>query len=248
MRNVEVARGGRVAVRIDHLDVPAGAVTALVGPNGSGKSTLLHAVAGLLATTGRLEVLGRPPGDARRRVAYVLQTTAVAEHLPMTVGDVVAMGRYAARGPFRRFRPDDRDAVQRALAAVELEGLAGLHLHDLSGGQRQRAVVAQGLAQEADVLLLDEPLAGLDLASAARIQAVVAEQRARGRTVVVATHDLADATAADQVVLLAGRVVAAGPPATALTGATLAAAYGDRLVRLQGGIVVVDDASHHHGT
>jgi ABC-type Mn2+/Zn2+ transport system ATPase subunit len=116
---------------------------------------------------------------------------------------------------------------------------------ELSGGQRQRVFVAQGLAQAADVLLLDEPVSGLDLASADRIREVVAGERAAGRTVVVSTHDLAEAQTADHVVLLAGRVVAAGAPRAALTAATLAEAYGSRLVRLPGGALLLDDGAHH---
>ena len=236
-------------LEVDHLDLAAGSVTSVVGPNGSGKSTLLHAVAGLLdGDTGSVEVLGTDPVTARSRVAYVLQAVAVTEHLPITVREVVTMGRYAVRGPFGRLRAADRDAVDRAIERLELADLAQRHLGELSGGQRQRALVAQALAQEAEVLLLDEPVTGLDLASVERIRRVVDEERAAGRTVVVATHDLADARTADHLVLLAGRVVASGPPSTALTRRSLAEAYGSRLLRLDGDTVLLDDGAHHgHG-
>src|SRR5688500_17204895 len=130
---------------------------------------------------------------------------------------------------------------------MDIAGLRGRQIHELSGGQRQRVLVAQGLAQGADVLLLDEPVTGLDLASSHRIAEVMAAERAAGRTVVVATHDLAEASTADHVVLLAGRVVAAGPPAEALTRTTLAEAYGDRLLRLDGDTLLLDEGAHHHG-
>jgi manganese transport system ATP-binding protein len=243
---LRVARGGRLVLEVDRLDLAAGSVTALVGPNGSGKSTLLHAIAGLLAVEGgRVEVLGSDPVGARARVAYVLQAVSVTEHLPITVREVVTMGRYAVRGPFGRLGADDRRIIDRAIGRLELTDLAHRHLGELSGGQRQRALVAQALAQEADVLLLDEPVTGLDLASVERIRAVIDEERAAGRTVVVATHDLGDAQQADVLVLLAGRVVAAGPPAQALSRQSLAEAYGARLLRLDGDTVLLDDGAHH---
>jgi manganese transport system ATP-binding protein len=243
---VVARRGGRVALQVDRVDLPAGAVTAVVGPNGSGKSTLLHVVAGLLpGVTGQVRVLGRPPAEVRRRVAYVLQVTAVGDHLPVTVREVVAMGRYGA--PRRRTRALDREAVDEAIERLELGDLARRYLDELSGGQRQRVLVAQGLAQRAEVLLLDEPLSGLDVASAQRIAAIVAEEQVAGRTVVVATHDLADAAAADRAVLLAGRVVAAGPPADVLTREHLSTAYGDRLLRVADDLLIVDDGAHRGG-
>jgi ABC-type Mn2+/Zn2+ transport system ATPase subunit len=239
-------RGPTVALRVEALSLPAGRVTSLVGPNGSGKSTLLHAIAGLLAPdAGEVRVLGEPVDRASSRVAYVLQATAVADHLPVTVGEVVAMARYPRLGLVRRPRPADRRAVAEAVERLELGDLVRRQVGELSGGQRQRVFVAQGLAQEAEVLLLDEPVSGLDVASAERIRQVVADERAAGRTVVVATHDLGEAQAADHLVLLAGRVVAAGAPAGALTPATLAEAYGARLVRLPGGTVLLDDGAHH---
>lgn len=243
---VALAHGRHVALSEVTLTIPAAASTALIGPNGSGKSTLLHAFAGLLVpSVGAIAVGGRPVAEARHRVAYVLQSTAVAEHLPVTVREVVTMGRYAHRGPVGRLRDHDKVRIAEAIERLELGGLERRHLGELSGGQRQRVFVAQGLAQDADVLLLDEPVAGLDLPSRRRILDVVAEEVAAGRAVVVSTHDLGDAAAADHVVLLAGRVVAAGAPCTVLTRDHLAAAYGARLLRLDDGLLVLDEGSHH---
>ena len=252
LSDVVARRDGRPVLRVDRLDIPAAAVTAVVGPNGSGKSTLLHVVAGLLpGVQGDVRVLGRRPAEVRRRVAYVLQATAVSPHLPVTVREVVAMGRYAVppaeRGRGRARRRRDRAVVDAALERLELGGLTRRYLGELSGGQRQRALVAQGLAQEGEVLLLDEPVAGLDLASARQIAAIVAEERAAGHAVVVATHDLTEAMAADHVALLAGRVVAAGAPGEVLTRAHLADAYGDRLLRVGDDLLVVDDGEGRHG-
>jgi manganese transport system ATP-binding protein len=245
-RDLVLARGRSVALRVDRLDIPAGAVTALVGPNGSGKSTFLHGAAGLLEpAAGTLRVLGEEPGKVRPRVAYVLQVTEVHAHMPVTVGEVVAMGRYAVRGPFGRFAAADRAAVDGAIERLELGDVRRRHLGELSGGQRQRVFVAQGLAQQAEVLLLDEPVTGLDLVSIQRIRQVIAEERAAGTTVVVATHDLAEASTVDHVVLLAGRVVADGPPADVLTAQALGEAYGGRLLRLPDGALVLDEGAHH---
>lgn len=244
MEDVRVRRARSVVLHIGDLTIRPG-ITAVVGPNGSGKSTLLHAISGLLPVSGTVEVLGRDPREARRHVAYVLQSQHASEHLLVTSGEVVALARAARRGAVRRLRRDDRAAVEEAMSRLEVTDLARRHLADMSGGQRQRVFVAQGLAQQADILLLDEPVAGLDLASAQRIRRVMREERAAGRTIVLATHDLAEASRADQVVLLEGRVIASGPPDEVLVPANLRAAYGGRLLDLGEGRVFLDDGVHH---
>lgn len=247
---VTLAHGRHVALAGVDVALPAGRVTALIGPNGSGKSTLLDAVAGLLPLmAGRLEVLGDAPGAQRRRVAYVLQSTEVGPHLPVTVRETVRMGRYAVRGVAGRLGADDRRLVEEAMDRLGVADLAGRQLAELSGGQRQRVLVAQGLAQDGDLLLLDEPVTGLDVVSRQQILGVIAAERDAGRTVVVTTHDLDEAAAADHVVLLAGRVVAAGPPGEVLVPEVLRQAYGGRLLVVQGqGAVLLDDPHHHaHG-
>ena len=243
---VTLAHKGTVALGEATLSFPGGAVTALVGPNGSGKSTLLHAVAGLLRPVeGELRVFGEPPEAVHRRVALVLQGTKVNDHMPISVREVVSMGRYADRGAAGRMRRSDRDLVDQALERTELTSLAHRHLAELSGGERQRVFVAQGLAPDAELLLLDEPVTGLDLASQARILDVIAAERAAGRAVVFSTHDLSEAAGADHLVLLAGRVVATGRADEVLTAAHLGDAYGGRLLRLDGDLVLLDDAHHH---
>ena len=244
MRDVSVERGHELALTIEQLALRPG-VTALVGPNGSGKSTLLHALTGLLRATGTIEVLGRNPKAGRDRVAYVLQSQHASEHLLVTAREVVALGRAPARGAFRPLATADRRAVDSAMTRLEISDLANRHLADMSGGQRQRVFVAQGLAQSADVLLLDEPVAGLDLASIQGIRRVIDEERCAGRTIVVATHDLGDATRADMAVLIDRRVIAAGPPAEVLTPEHLRTAYGARVLDLGDGSVAVDDGVHH---
>jgi manganese transport system ATP-binding protein len=178
-------------------------------------------------------------------VAYVLQATHVNPYLPLTVREAVTMGRYALTGAFGRLRSQDREAVEAAIEAVALAPLAKRPLHELSGGQRQRAFVAQGLAQGADLLLLDEPITGLDVVSRQHILDAIDAQRAAGHTVVVSTHDLGDAAAADHVLLLAGRVVASGAPAEVLTDTHLADAYGGHLLRFGSSTLILDDHAHH---
>jgi ABC-type Mn2+/Zn2+ transport system ATPase subunit len=237
-----LAYGTRAALVNGTFALPAGASVALIGPNGSGKSTLLRALAGLLPPrAGSLDV----PARARRgAVALVLQTTDVDRTLPITVRETVTMARYASRGAFGRLRAADHAAVRDALDRLEVADLAGRQLHELSGGQRQRVLVAQGLAQQAELLLLDEPVTGLDVVSRELILEAVAAETAVGRTVVVSTHDLDDARRADLVLLLANRVVACGPPDEVLIEDLLGAAYGGRVLRLPSGLVVVDDPHH----
>jgi ABC-type Mn2+/Zn2+ transport system ATPase subunit len=244
LRNLSVERGRKLALEIDSLDIGPG-VTALVGPNGSGKSTLLHAITALLPVHGTIEVLGGAPAAARSRVAYVLQSQHASEHLLVTAREVVGLGRATTRGAFRPLTSADREAVDSAMGRLEVADLANSHLADMSGGQRQRVFVAQGLAQDAEILLLDEPVAGLDIASIQGIRRVIDEEREAGRTIVVATHDLGDAARADHVVLIDRRVIAAGHPDEVLTPDHRRAAYGTRVLDLGDGSIAVDDGVHH---
>jgi iron complex transport system ATP-binding protein len=244
-RGVVLAYDGRTAVDASDFAIPAGRLTAVIGPNGSGKSTLLNALAGLLAPRqGTIEVLGRLPGRSHRWVAYVLQSTKVNEVMPITVRETVAMGRYALLGLWGFPGLPHRRATQRAMERLEVADLAGRHLYELSGGQRQRVFVAQGLVQEAELLLLDEPFTGLDLVSTERIRAAVVEEVRRGVTVVMTTHDVAEANRADHVLLMAGRVHTEGPPAEALHPDRLSDAYGIGIVHMEDGSLVLDDAHH----
>jgi ABC-type Mn2+/Zn2+ transport system ATPase subunit len=245
-RDLTVTYGGHTAVRDLTLELPAGAVTAVIGPNGSGKSTLLATLSGLLTpAAGRVTVLGRSPVEARRRVAHVLQTTVANAAVPLTVRETVRMGAYGRRGWFGRLTRADRQAIDDAIDRLHVRDLADRQLVELSGGQRQRTYVAQGLAQRADVLLLDEPITGLDLVTQETISEVVRDEAAAGRTVILTTHDVGTAGLADVVVLLATGLVAAGPPDEVLRPDVLARAYGSHAHVLDDGTVVIDE-SHHH--
>ncbi len=201
---------GRTVLRQVTAHIPGSAVTAVVGPNGSGKSTLLGVLAGVIrATSGTVE---RP-----RAPAFVMQRSDVPDALPITVRDTVAMGRWAHRGAWRRLSRHDWSIVDACLARLDIVDLAARPLGSLSGGQRQRALVAQGLAQESDLLLLDEPTTGLDAQADHQIQTALTEAKAAGVTVMLATHDLPSALRADHCLLLDdGRLVAEGPPSLIL--------------------------------
>ena len=243
-RGLSIARGAAVALEQVTLDVPEGTTLAVIGPNGSGKSTFLDAVADLLVpASGTLDV---PARSTRAGVALVPQATDVDPSLPLTVSDAVGIARYARRGLWRRFGRQDRRAVDDALVRMDAGGLSHRQLRELSGGQRQRVFMAQGLAQEADLLLLDEPTTGLDVPTRSLIFDAIAAERAAGRTVVVSTHDLDDARTADQVLLLSGRQIAVGPPAEVLSPDPLREAFGGRLVEIGDGSLLLDDP-HHHG-
>ncbi len=242
--DLTLAHGERIALDRATFSIPEGVSVALIGPNGSGKTTLLRALAGLLTPrAGRLEV---PAADRPGGVSLVLQTPNIDRTLPLTVADAVTMARYPHRGILGRFTRADRAAVDDALERLGVADLRRRQLAELSGGQRQRVLVAQGLAQEADLVLLDEPVTALDAVSHTLIDAAVEAEVAAGRTVVTSTHDLADARRADLVLLLAGRVVASGPPEAVLTEATLGEAYGGRLVTMGENVLLLDDPHHHH--
>lgn len=241
---LELRFGPRVALSPSDFVIPAEGVTAIIGPNGSGKSTVLGAIAGLhRPTNGEIRVLGTTPAAAQRRVAYVPQSTKVNDALPVTVQEVVAMGRYASLGLVGRKRAQDARMIDEAIDRLELRDLVGRHLRELSGGQRQRVFVAQGLVQERSLLLLDEPASALDLVSLAIIEQAIEAERAEGRPVVITTHDLAEARRSDHVILLASRVVAHGAPSSVLTSEHLSDAYQHNVGEIAG-LPHIDDAAH----
>ncbi|MGX6449212.1 metal ABC transporter ATP-binding protein, partial [Patulibacter sp. S7RM1-6] len=223
-------RGGPPALDGVDLRLRPGVVHGLVGMNGSGKSTLFKALMGLVRPdAGSVALFGEGPDVARRagRLAYAPQSEEIDPAFPVTVREVVAMGRYGRLGARRRLRPEDRAAVDAALERVELTALADRQIGALSGGQRKRAFVARGLAQGAELLLLDEPFAGVDKRSEATITRLLRELAAEGRTVLASTHDLVAVPAlCDEVALLNRRIVAQGTPDETLRPGPLGAAFG----------------------
>ncbi|MEU9351969.1 zinc ABC transporter ATP-binding protein AztA [Streptomyces griseoloalbus] len=198
--------------------IPAFAVTALVGPNGSGKSTLLGVLAGVIHPTA-----GELHHDGDRPPAFVPQRGAVGDTLPLTVRQTVEMGRWSDRGPWRRLTRRDHTLVDTAMERLGIAHLAARQLGELSGGQRQRTLIAQGLTQESDLLLLDEPTTGLDPEAREQIATLLTELVTDGVTVVHATHDLEAARSADACLLLRdGRLVEQGHPEQVINPSTLA--------------------------
>ena len=209
------------------LSLEPGALLVLIGTNGSGKSTILKTMAGLLAPiSGSLEILGAPSGSLPKRVAYLPQHPVSTHTLPLRVRDVVAMGRFAHLGLFRRPSTNDRLIVDRSMQRTGIDPQANKPIRDLSGGQQQRTHLAQVLTRQAEILLLDEPTAGLDINGRKLVADLIASERARGVTVVMATHELQDAENANTVMLLAQRVVSIGPPDVALRDEYLRECFG----------------------
>lgn len=228
--NLTVRYGEVTALEGASLTLARGTVCGLVGMNGSGKSTLLKSIMGIVRPeSGTVRVDGETPSVARRRgvIGYVPQSEDVDWSFPLSVREVVAMGRYGKLGFTRRLRREDRDAVDDALARVELSELAHRQIGRLSGGQRKRAFVARGIAQGASTLLLDEPFAGVDKRSEATITRLLRELAEGGATVLVSTHDLhALPELADEAVLLLRRVLLRGTPAEVLRPENLVQAFG----------------------
>ena len=229
------------------LSIEEGSLTSIVGPNGAGKSTLLKLIAGLLAPrAGAITVLGGRQGANASRIAYVPQAELVDWAFPVTVGDVVTMGRYPALGPLRRPGPADRGAVATALAQVGMAAYSGVQIGRLSGGQRRRVFLARALAADPDLYLLDEPVTGVDPTTQEDLMDLLEVEARRGKTVIATTHDLACAAQRFQKVATVNRrIVAHGPSSLVLDPNVLAATYGGHLLVLGGQAVVLDDAHHH---
>jgi len=242
--DLSVHYGGRAALEAIRFQLEQGDELAVVGPNGAGKSTLLKAIAGIVTpASGQVRVYGHVP-SGHICIAYLPQRSEVDWRFPLSVFDVVMMGRSARLGPLRRPGSRDRALVRETLALVELTGLAGRSIAELSGGEQQRMFIARALAQEADLVLLDEPLAGLDVRSQEGILALLEALRERRITLLVALHDLGIAAQRfGKVLLIKRRQLGFGPPRDVLRAETLEAAYGSslRMIRTEDGLVVASD-------
>ena len=244
MRGVSLGYGTRTVLEDISLAVRPGERVAVVGPNGAGKTTLFKAVAGLLEpTAGTIEIFGHPP---RRHacIAYLVQRSTVDWNFPVTVRDVVLMGRVREMGLFKRASAADRAHADRCLEQVGLTALARRQIGELSGGQQQRMFIARALAQEAALMLLDEPFTGLDHQTEHELLALLETLCRGGVTLLVATHDL-DVAAAhfDRVLLLNRRVIACGAPGEAFRTEHLTATFGHHAhtITTADGLVFVSD-------
>ncbi|EAU46018.1 manganese/iron ABC transporter ATP-binding protein [Salipiger bermudensis] len=246
-RDVTVSyRNGHTALRHASFEIPRGTVTALVGVNGAGKSTLFKAIMGFVpAAAGEISLLGMSVKEALKRnlVAYVPQSEEVDWSFPVLVEDVVMMGRYGHMGFLRRPRRADHEAVAEALARVNMQDFRHRQIGELSGGQRKRVFLARALAQEGQVILLDEPFTGVDVKTEEQIIALLRALRDEGRVMLVSTHNLGSVPEfCDRTVLVKGTVLAYGPTETTFTRANLEAAFGGVLRHFTlGGDALHDD-------
>lgn len=239
-------RNGHQALDDASFELPQGTIAALVGVNGAGKSTLFKAIMGFVPTAaGTIEILGQSVKTALKasKVAYVPQAEEVDWAFPVLVEDVVMMGRYGHMGLLRRPKRADRAAVDAALARVGLSDLRHRQIGELSGGQRKRVFLARALAQEGDVILLDEPFTGVDVQTEDQIIALLKELRAEGRVMLVSTHNLGSVPEfCDRTVLVKGTVLAYGPTEEVFTHRNLETAFGGVLRHFTlGGDVLHDD-------
>jgi len=233
--DLSVAYEGRPALTGVTFSVPAGTLAGVLGPNGAGKTTLLRALLGVVSHTGSVEVNGS--------TSYVPQLSAVDRTFPVDALGVVLMGRYPRLGWLRAPRANDRRVAAELLDQMGLSDRARSPFASLSGGQRQRVLVARALAQEGEVMLLDEPLTGIDAASQEVVLRVLADHCADGHTVCMTTHDLAQAArVCDRLLILDGRLVAEGPTREVFRPEIIRAAYRAELLSLDGETALV-----HHG-
>jgi ABC-type Mn2+/Zn2+ transport system ATPase subunit len=235
-----VAYAGTPALRDVSFELPRGAIVAMIGPNGAGKTTLMRALLGLeQAAAGSVWADGP--------VGYMPQLGPGAWDFPLNALEVALQGGMRRVGWLRRPGVEERRAALAALAAVGMREYAAVQIGQLSSGQRQRVLLARTLVQDAALLLLDEPLSGADAVTERAFEDTLVRLRGEGRTVVVATHDLGwSARSCDLVCVLAGRMVAFGRPAEALTGERLAEAYGGALVDIGGVRILAPEGHHSH--
>jgi len=247
IQDVWFSYGRRKVLESVSLEVEAGSFAALIGPNGAGKSTLLRLLLGVLKPTrGEISILGRPPGEQGQPIGYVPQGIHLPKGFPLSVRDVVLMGRYGNLGLFHRPGPKDRKLSEEALESVGMLHLRDRRFQDLSGGQQQRVLIARALVGDPCVLILDEPTAGLDPAARARFYGQVCDlQRARGLTLFCASHDVEDvAQHAQTLILLDHSVRAMGPPKDVMKSLAVPEVYHfpPPHVHADGH----DHGSHHH--
>ena len=241
-----VYRNGHTALHGASFEIPRGTVTALVGVNGAGKSTLFKAIMGFVpASRGEISVLGMKVSEAlaKNLVAYVPQSEEVDWAFPVLVEDVVMMGRYGHMGFLRRAREADREAVDQALARVNMQDFRHRQIGELSGGQRKRVFLARALAQDGQVILLDEPFTGVDVQTEDQIVALLKELRDEGRVMLVSTHNLGSVPEfCDRTILVKGTVLGYGPTETTFTRENLELAFGGVLRHFTlGGDTLHDD-------
>lgn len=247
IRDLTVAYGRKTVLQGVSADIRRGQVIGIIGPNGGGKSTLLKAILGMApVVSGSVKLFGKDSASMRSRIAYVPQREVIDWDFPVSVFDVTLMGRYPRSGWLRRSNPRDREVAEQQLERVGMLEHRDDQIGQLSGGQQQRVFIARALAQEADVLLLDEPMTGIDAGTQEVIMQVMEEQRLAGKIVLLATHDLASASCAcDCLCCVNERMVSYGPLDETYTSENLAETYGGPVIML-GRTDAPEPAHTHH--
>ncbi len=229
LSRVSVSYGSVRALSDASLTLSAGRVTGLVGVNGSGKSTLMKSILGLvMPNSGEISIMGQSVAQARKgaRIAYVAQSEAIDESFPISVRQVVETGRYGALGITRRLKPRDHELCGQAMSRTGIMHLSDRSIGELSGGQRKRVFLARAIAQQANIMLLDEPFSGVDRSSQDSIAAVIRSLAGEGVCVLISSHDIASLPGlCDEVVLWYQRALFVGPPGEALSDHNLARAF-----------------------
>ena len=247
--SLEIGYQSESVVQNINFVLEKGQSLALVGVNGSGKSTLLKTLVGLLPPIqGELSVLGNPPGKSPRQIAYLSQSHTSGFILPLRALDAVRMGRYANHGLLGKMTSADDDLIVQAMKSMRVWDLADEPLRSLSGGQQQRIYIAQTLARHADLLILDEPTAGLDAGAREIYQEAMRNELDRGASVIMATHDIQEAMDGDQAMLLARKVIAIGRGKDIITAQTLLETFGIviRLNQPDLGVAVIEREHGHN--
>ena len=236
VKNITVTyKNGHTAIHDTSFSLPRGTITALVGVNGSGKSTLFKSIMGFVSlAAGSVEILGLPVKKALKsnQVAYVPQSEEIDWNFPVLVEDVVMMGRYGHMNIFRHAKPNDHQMVEMALSRVGMESFRGRQIGELSGGQKKRVFLARALAQESQIVLLDEPFTGVDVKTEEQIMALLREMRSEGKVILVSTHNLGSVPEfCDRAVLINRTVLASGTTKSVFTQENLQLAFGGVLRR-----------------
>ncbi|MBS0606042.1 MAG: metal ABC transporter ATP-binding protein [Parachlamydiales bacterium] len=211
-----------------HFEIPEGKLVGIIGPNGAGKSTLLKSLLGMTKPlSGVIEFYGKPFKKVRNQIAYVPQRSSVDWDFPITAFDLVLMGRYGKLGYFKWAKASDKEAARRALDMVGMLAFADRQISQLSGGQQQRLFIARALLQDADFYLMDEPFAGVDMATEKAIIGLMDALKAEGKTLCVVHHDLGTVdTYFDWVIMLNTCLIASGPVAEVFHKETIMRTYG----------------------
>ncbi|NWF65267.1 MAG: metal ABC transporter ATP-binding protein [Chloroflexi bacterium] len=243
VKNISIGYGEKTILRDLSFQVPHRSRVAVVGPNGAGKSTLFKALVGLLPLQqGNIFIHGEALGAHQDCVAYVPQREEVDWRFPVTVNDVVMMGRFSQMGWFKQPKTYDKEMVHKSLTQMGIADLAGRSIGQLSGGQQQRVFLARAIAQEPHILLMDEPFTGVDVTTQEATLRLLDHLREKGVTALVSTHDLnLAASRFDFVLLLKQRLIAFGAPQEVFTRENLAQAFGNSLLMMDNGLALVDE-------